>query len=59
MIKIFCDKCTREINQEDESVVKIEHLFSYGSPRDGDKVEIELCEDCFQGVIIDLRIKSN
>jgi hypothetical protein len=49
MIKIFCDKCEEQIRKE--SVVKIQHTFGYGSPRDGDMIEIELCEDCFQDII--------
>jgi hypothetical protein len=52
MIKILCDKCTQEIKSE--NVVKIQHTFGYSSPRDGDTVEIELCEDCFQDIINEL-----
>jgi hypothetical protein len=44
MKKIFCDSCEIEINNND--YVSISHQFGYGSQRDGDHVEIDLCENC-------------
>ena len=49
MVKIFCDKCNEQIREE--NTVKIQHTFGYGSPRDGDTVELDLCEDCFESFI--------
>lgn len=45
MKRITCDSCNNEINTE--SVISISHTFGYGSQRDGDQIEIDLCEDCF------------
>ena len=50
MIKIFCDKCKEQILEGEENTVRISHTFGYGSPCDGDRVEIELCEDCFRDI---------
>lgn len=52
MIKIFCDKCDEQIREE--RLVRIKHTFSYGSPRDGDTIELDLCEDCLQDILSEL-----
>jgi len=46
MKKIFCDSCEIEINHN--NYVSISHQFGYGSQRDGDRVEIDLCENCLE-----------
>jgi hypothetical protein len=44
MKKVFCDSCEIEIDRDD--YVSISYQFGYGSQRDGDQVEIDLCENC-------------
>ena len=46
MKKVFCDSCEIEINHN--NYVSILHQFGYGSQRDGDRVEIDLCENCLE-----------
>ena len=57
MIKIFCDSCENEMQLND--YVKIEHTFSYGSQRDGDTVNLDLCEFCFEKIYENIKnVKS-
>ena len=46
MKTITCDVCDNRIDDINK-LISINHIFRYGSQRDGDGVSIDLCEDCF------------
>ena len=46
MRTITCDVCDNRIDDINK-LISINHIFRYGSQRDGDDISIDLCEDCF------------
>lgn len=42
---IKCDGCDGII-EDINKLISINHIFRYGSQRDGDEITIDLCEDC-------------
>jgi hypothetical protein len=45
MRTIKCDSCQTTI-EDYNKLISINHIFRYGSQRDGDSIQIDLCEDC-------------
>ena len=45
MRQIYCDSCESQIVDYNK-LIAVNHIFRYGSGRDGDHIEIDLCEDC-------------
>ena len=62
-ISISCNKCgktKKSTNQNDLLLSGIEtftHGFGYGSDRDGEDVEFDLCPKCFNKIISKFKIK--
>lgn len=50
--RITCNKCGRVVDfgpndyQVDLDFTEIKHIYSYGSPKDGDKYVAHVCEPC-------------
>lgn len=42
---IKCDSCN-SIIEDYNKLTHVNHIFRYGSQRDGDSIEIDFCEDC-------------
>jgi hypothetical protein len=53
MIFIYCNNCFTEIKS---NPVQINHTFGYGSKRDGESVEIHLCENCFEKIFLEKKL---
>ena len=65
MIKTItqCDICKSEFNSEFENskIIHIEKKFEYGSKFDDDNLSIDICEDCFEHMLLnfaDLKIEN-
>lgn len=60
-VGITCDKCGKTDTDEDGYIVTDINPFSigfgYGSKRDGEKWEIDLCDDCLDEVFKDIKDK--
>ena len=53
-VEVVCDKCGSLIEFDP---VEIRHEFGYGSEKDGDYIEADLCEGCFMDILRRERIK--
>jgi len=51
-----CDRCERDI-KDFEELVEIRHEFGYGTHRDGDYFEVDICEDCILEVLKNSYVK--
>ncbi len=61
MTKIICDRCEKEITNEDVEMgayINITHDHGYGSDRDGETDDIDLCEKCWCEVVSEINKKS-
>jgi len=57
---ITCNGCGKKVEGEYSEMSKIEsfsHTFGYGSKRDGDKVEFDLCEKCVDRIFKQFKIQ--
>ena len=58
-VESICDMCT---NQSDD-LIEIRYQYGYGSDKDGDYLETDLCIECFEKIIkkedINVRTFSN
>jgi len=43
----ICDKCLKP----KEDLIEIRYQYGYGSDKDGDYIETDLCIDCFEKII--------
>ena len=61
MIKFYCDGCGDQVDTINHfnEVISIKHTFGYGSKRDGDSVDIDLCESCFTSRFEDILTKDD
>jgi hypothetical protein len=50
---IYCDNCFSKI---ENNPIQINHTFGYGSKRDGDSVELHLCENCFEKIFLEKKL---
>ena len=55
-VSMVCDRCgeKQEITMD---MIEVRHQFGYGSQRDGDYIEFDLCENCLVEVIKNEKIK--
>jgi hypothetical protein len=52
--KVICDRCGVEhilSDLHEADFIECNHVFSYGSPRDGETVSFDICEKCFIEVL--------
>ena len=56
-VSTVCDRCGRE-KEEYEDFVQIRHEFGYGSDKDGNYIEADICGECLLEVLKDCNIKS-
>ena len=58
--QILCDCCgqsTTNIEQIGPDYATLESCWGYGSPNDGVKYDIQLCENCFYDILKTIRQK--
>lgn len=50
---VYCDICSKNcsIDNFDNEYATLEALWGYGSKRDGEKFDIQICENCFNDVL--------
>ena len=57
---IICDRCGTEQKVHhgltEVDFIEIRHQYGYGSPKDGDYVETDICETCFDEIVHDSNI---
>ncbi len=46
-ISISCDRCGEKEDFDTMGTISLRHEFGYGSERDGDYLEADICEKCF------------
>ena len=58
-IKIECDRCGKEHKEFslEPEILEFKQEFGYGSKRDGDFIEFDLCEDCLMEILKQEKIK--
>ena len=44
--KTFCDGCNKEQDTLNDDFFTLNHQFGYGSPKDGEILEANICEEC-------------
>ena len=49
-VGIKCDRCGLESTDE-TSMIQIRHEYTFGSPKDTDYIECDLCEKCFDETV--------
>ncbi len=49
--KMICDRCGLERDAEGDDMISIHHEYGYGSQRDTEYVEADICEKCFDETI--------
>ncbi len=56
-----CNGCEKDISSRtDQEVITIVHTFGYGSPKDLERHELHLCEECYDGKLLQLlKIQPN
>ena len=57
--QIVCNVCGKQIDQiyENQLVISIHNYIGYGSKHDGDKIDLDICADCFDKLIDGFREK--
>ena len=60
MTKTFCDLCEKEINyrKTGEQAINISHTYGFGSPLDGETIDLDICETCLQKEIVEKLVKK-
>ena len=53
----ICDRCGRS-KKDYEDFIEIRHEYGYGSSKDGDYIEADICEDCLQEIFRKFNINS-
>ena len=59
--KVICDMCQQDIQGlmgSQPDYVQVRHEFGYGSDKDGDYWEFDLCETCLEKLIDTAGIKA-
>ena len=62
--KMICDRCKAEVHDKfgggvgvgQEDFIEVRHEFGYGSDKDGEFWEFDLCEKCFEETIKEMHI---
>ena len=55
--KIICNKCGKEIKQED--VLSVEKRWGYFSEKDNEVHHFDLCEQCYDEMVASFQIPIN
>lgn len=57
--QIICNVCGKAIDQifENQLVISIHNYIGYGSKHDGDKIDLDICADCFDKLVDGFREK--
>ena len=55
-VKSICDRCGYEV-KDYEDLIQLRHQYGYGSDKDGNYIEADICEDCFEDVVLAMDIK--
>ena len=59
--KIFCNICGKETKKDKfgyyEDYVDISKVWGYNSNKDGQETRIDICEECFDKIIENCKIK--
>ena len=57
---VICDRCGLEQKMHhgmsDRDIIEIRHQYGYGSPKDGDYIEADICEVCFDEIVKKMNI---
>ena len=56
-VKAICDKCGFELKSDTEDLIEIRHQYGYGSDKDGEYLETDICEECFEAIVLSMDIK--
>ncbi len=54
--KVICDRCGLERDPAGDDMIEIRHEYGFGSPRDTEFIEADICEKCFDEIIKNMHI---
>lgn len=57
--RVYCDICSSSCTSDNfgSEYATLEALWGYGSQKDGEKFDIQICENCFDEILVWMRQK--